>query len=307
MSLTTIIIQQAVIMLFLITIGIVIFKVGLLTKQGSKELSSLVIKVVNPIVILMAYQREMDEKLVKGLLIAFGLSLGAFLITIAIAYILIRKKEGTDFNIDRFSIIYTNCGFMGIPLVNALFGDEGVFYLTAFITLFNILIWTHGLVVISGKGSFKAVIKAFLSPSLIAVAVGIIMFAFQIMLPEILAEGLNFVKELNTPLAMFVAGATIAQTNILKALKKPRIYIITVVKLLVVPIVVLILFSFIPVDDIIKLTVVVAMAAPTATICTLFCLEYDKNSLYAAEIFAVTTLASMITLPLIIMLNDFIG
>ncbi|NLP26513.1 MAG: AEC family transporter, partial [Clostridiales bacterium] len=200
--------------------------------------------------------------------------------------------------------IYSNCGFMGIPLVNALFGSEGVFYLTAFLTVFNLLIWTHGIIQISGVRSLNSLKKALLSPSIISIAIGMIFFLARISLPNIVYQSLDYVAMMNTPLAMLVAGATIAETNVLNAFKNIRIYWITLIKLAIIPLILLAIFRFISVEDTVKLTVITAMSAPTATMCTLFCLRYDKNSKYASEIFAVTTLISTATLPLVIWLAE---
>ena len=135
-----IILNQTIIMLILIITGIICKKTKIISDDGNKELSKLVINVVNPVVILMAYQTEYKAFLVKNLLISFALSLLSYVVFIIIAYILIPSKENRETQIERFSAIYSNCGFMGIPLVDAIFGAEGVFYLTAFITILNLFV-----------------------------------------------------------------------------------------------------------------------------------------------------------------------
>lgn len=300
----SVIFKQEIIMLLLIIVGILCFKIGIITPNGRKDISSLVLSVVNPIVILLAYQKEFEIRLLRGLVASLMLSILSFGVAILISTLLIGRKDGHETDIERFSAIYSNCGFMGIPLVNALFGTEGVFYLTAFLTVFNLLIWTHGIIQISGVRSLNSLKKALLSPSIISIAIGMIFFLARISLPNIVYQSLDYVAMMNTPLAMLVAGATIAETNVLNAFKNIRIYWITLIKLAIVPMVLLVIFKFIFVDDIVKLTVVTAMSAPTATMCTLFCLRYDKNSKYASEIFAVTTLISTATLPLVIWLAE---
>ncbi len=294
------ILNQAVIMLLLIIVGMVCYKTGLISENGSKELSKLVLTVVNPMVILMAYQTDFNKELLSGLLLTFVLSAASFVLAMAVSYLFIRNRKGRETDIERFSSIYSNCAFMGIPLINALMGYEGVFYLTAFITIFNILVWTHGVIQISGVKSLKSITKAVMSPSIFAVLIGIILFVTKIRFPALIAEALDFISSMNTPLAMLVAGATIAQTNMLIALKKPRIYIVSAMRLLVIPLIIAVIFRLIPLNTSAETAVLVAMAAPSAAICTLQCLNYGKNSLYASEIFAVTTLFSAATMPLIV-------
>ena len=266
----SVIFKQEIIMLLLIIVGILCFKIGIITPNGRKDISSLVLSVINPIVILLAYQKEFEIRLLRGLVASLMLSIISFGVAILISTLLIKRKDGHETDIERFSVIYSNCGFMGIPLVNALFGSEGVFYLTAFLTVFNLLIWTHGIIQISGVRSLNSLKKALLSPSIISIAIGMIFFLARISLPNIVYQSLDYVAMMNTPLAMLVAGATIAETNVLNAFKNIRIYWITLIKLAIIPLILLAIFRFISVDDTVKLTVITAMSAPTATMCTLF-------------------------------------
>ncbi|MBE6860252.1 MAG: AEC family transporter [Ruminococcus sp.] len=293
-------------MLILIITGIICKKTKIISDDGNKELSKLVINVVNPVVILMAYQTEYKAFLVKNLLISFALSLLSYVVFIIIAYILIPSKENRETQIERFSAIYSNCGFMGIPLVDAIFGAEGVFYLTAFITVFNLFVWTHGITLISEEKQLKNIVKIFYSPVIISIALGIIMFFFQIKIPENPSKALDFIASLNTPLAMIVSGVTIADTNIIKLLKKYRIYYICFLKLILIPIIVTIIFSLFDLNECVKLTIIIAASAPSAAMCTLQCLKYNKNSLYASEIFAASTIISVFALPFIVKINSML-
>lgn len=299
-----IILNQTLIMLILIIVGIICKKTKIITDDGNKELSKLVLTVVNPIVILMAYQKDYKPQLVKNLLIAFGLSILSYIILIVAAYLLIPQKDGRETQIERFSAIYSNCGFMGIPLVNALFGSEGIFYLTAFLTVFNLVVWTHGIILISGERNLKNIVKVFYSPVIISIVLGIIMFFAQIRLPDIITDSLNFISNLNIPLAMIVSGVTIADTKILKLLKKPGIYYVSFLKLILLPLILIAAFSLFNVNEQVRITVLVAASAPAAAMCTLQCIRYEKNSLYASEIFAASTILSVVTLPIIVHIDN---
>lgn len=302
-----IILQQAFIMLVLILIGAGCFRFRLLSQSTVSEISRLVLTVVNPIVILLAYQRELKTELAVNLGWTFLLSVLSYAAAMLISYLAIPDKEGRETAIERFSCIYSNCGFMGIPLVQAMFGLEGVFYLTAFITIFNILAWTHGVMQISGQHSLHSLKKVLRSPAIIAIALGMFLFFTQLRLPELLTQPLAMVGELNTPLAMFVAGATIAQTNLPAVLKKPRVFYLCALRLLIIPAASLLLFLCTPFDSIIEMTVLAAAAAPSAAMCTMQCINYQKNAAYASEIFAMSTLLSILTMPLCMMLYEWMA
>lgn len=301
MSLTSLVIQQSFIMLLLISTGVLAFKTNIITKNGSREISKLVLDIVNPIIILSSFQKEFNTSLVKNLMISAGLSVLSFIITITLSTLVTRNnKNNPDADIERFSCIYSNCAFMGIPLVNALFGSEGVFYLTAFIAVFNIFVWTHGVMTISGTKNFDSFRKALISPSFIAIFIGLITFIARIELPDILSKTLTYIGDMNTPLAMITAGINISQTNILKAFQKPTIYFTALIRLIIIPLILILIMKPMNINETVTMTVIIAGAAPSAAMCTLLSMQYNKNSLYASEIFAVTTILSTITLPVII-------
>lgn len=298
------VVTQVVVMMLLILLGILCYKIGIVTKQVGKGISSLVLKVVNPVVILVSYQKPFDQAMLAGLGWAFVLSGVCYLLALVLPLVLVRGgRDKGALAVERFSAIYSNCAFMGIPLVQGVFGADGVFYLTAFITLFNIFVWTHGLITMrgTGGGGIRAILPALKTPALIATFVGLVLFLCNLQLPEIPMLVLNDVAALNTPLAMFAAGAVIAQTNLLSAVKNLRVYWICAVRLLIVPAASLLVMRFLPVDPVIAGTCLLAAACPTAATGTLFAIEYGKNSAYASELFAMTTILSMATLPIVML------
>lgn len=293
-----IVLNQVIIMALLIITGVLCFKFKIITAESTKSLSSLVLMVVNPIVIIISYQAPFEIKLVKGLLLSLGFSLISTVIAIVLSHIFIRKK-GEKLSLERFSAIYSNCGFMGIPLVNGVYGAEGVFYLTAFMTVFNILVWTHGVFMMKESFKIKMILQAFKTPAVIATILGFVLFMTKITIPDTLFKTLSFLGDMNTPLAMLAAGATIAQTSILKSLKNPRLYLVSAVKLIAVPAATALIFLILPVDSTVAGAVILASACPAAATGTLFAIRFKKDSFYASELFAVTTLLSIATLPLV--------
>lgn len=287
-------------------IGALSAKTGLISASANKDLSKFVLQVVNPVVIFMSYQTELKAELVKKLLLTFALSALAMAVMLVGAYLFIRPREGSNTEIERFSSIYSNCGFMGIPLVNAMFGMEGVFCLTAFITVFNLTVWTHGVILITGEKDVKSVLKVLRSPTMIAIAVGLLAFFLKIRLPEIPSKALGYISELNTPLAMVVSGVTISQTSFAGIVKKTGVYRVCFSKLILLPFILIVILSLLPIDEQVRMTVLVAAAAPPAAMCTLLCIRSGKDSLYASEIFTAGTILSVITLPIVVKFTEFL-
>jgi len=307
MSLALTAFNQIMIMFFIIIIGAVCFKLNLIDKESNKKLADLVLMLVNPFVIFISYQREFEAELVKGLLISLLLALFTHIFGIVLATILLRKRKNPEkVVLERFAVAYSNCGFIGIPLVNGIFGSEGVFYLTAYMTIFNLTVWTHGVITVSGKSDLKSIVKALLSPSVIATVSGFVLFILRIMLPAPLYDAINYIGGMNTPLAMMVAGATIAQTDIKKLISNWRIYYVAFLKLLLLPVSVIFMLGFLDIPRIVLLTVVLAAACPTAATINLFALRYDKDYKYASEMFAITTILCSLTIPLVMVIANFI-
>lgn len=287
-------------------LGYVCYRVKLIDHQGNKALSNLLLIVINPFLIVNAFQLEYNSSLMKGFLISFLLAMVTHAVGMIIARILIPEKNNRDYNIERFSCIYSNCGFMGIPLISSILGSEGVLYITAYMVAFNLLCWTQGLVLMTGNTSWKQVKKGLTSPVMFGILFGLILFVAQIHLPSVLSDTIEYISAMNTPIGMLVAGIALAETDLVKALKNRCLYLVTVVKLLIIPVIMAVLFAFLPFDRNVMCTILVAAACPAATTGTIFALRYDANYKYASEIFAFSTLISLVTIPLMVSLAELL-
>jgi predicted permease len=324
MTSSAITLNQIVIIFIIITIGIICYKVKLIDEATNSKLSNILLMLVNPVVIFVAYQREFSPRLLKGLLTSLFLSVVTHVVSILIASLLVKKKKRENLKIDgivikkyvvnmdaeveRIHCIYSNVSFMGIPLVNGIFGSEGVFYVTASITIFNIFLWTHGVIMMSGsrEWNFKSMLKKLLSPSIIAIAIGLICFLFQLMVPKVVYQAVSYIANINTPFAMLIAGVTIGRTSIFKLIKKYRIFYVALIKLILIPVLLLFIYSRFAINEMVLITAIIMAAAPSATTGILFAIKYEKDSVLAAEIFTVTTLLSAFTIPFLVKLAGMV-
>lgn len=299
-----IILKQAAIMLLLNLVGIIAYRTKIVDKNGGRQFSSFVLEIVTPVLVVNAYSEvEYEFRLVMNMLWTFLIAAISYVVAITAAYLLIRRKAGRETEIERFSVIYSNCGFMGIPLASALLGNEGVFYATAFLTIFFCFAWTHGIMLLTGQHDRRALLKKFCSPTMIGIAIGLVLFFCRIQLPGILQTTFDYVAGLNTPMAMVASGISVAQANLLQAVRTPRVYYVSAVKLLGIPLLLTLLFlplSFIPME--VRTVVLVLMAAPSAAMCTLQCQKHSMNDVYASDIFAMTTILSMAAMPAVVKL-----
>ncbi len=293
-----IVIKKIIEMFIILLVGALIYKVRIIDDVSTKHLSNVLLMLVSPLLIIQSYQINFNKELLYGLLWALLASFLTFLFMIIVSEVLFHGDRNRS-SVEKIAVSYSNSGFIGIPLISGVLGDKGVFYMTAYITVFNVLLWTHGVVLMGDSKELKGAWKNFLSPAIIAVIVGIILFLFQLRLPQFIENPLEMIASMNTPLGMIVAGANLAQGNILKSLKNKRLYYLSFIKLIVYPLAGLAILWLLPLDFEVAFTVFIAVACPAGASVIMFAQRYDRDAYYASEIFVITTLLSAVTLPLL--------
>lgn len=293
-------------MLIIMMTGYAAYKLKVVNQEGNKAASNLLLMIVNPCLIITIYQTNYDTRLVKGLLIAFAAACMSHVIAIGMAKLLVPSKNNPDYTLDRFGSIYSNCGFIGIPLIHSVLGSDGVFYLTAYMTVFNLISWTHGLSLIEGRCTIKQLREGLLSPMVIATLLGALLYFVQLKIPAVLLASMNYIADMNTPLAMMVAGFSVAQTDLKCIFTNIHIYWVSLLKLLVMPLLVTLFLFAAGIKHDVAYTTLIAAACPTATSVTMMSIRYNKNYKYASEIFSFTTILSMISIPIVTFLAGFL-
>lgn len=287
-------------MFIILLVGAGAYKAGIADEETGSRLTRILLNIISPCVILLSYQIDFDKERLYGLAVTAILSLASFVIAIAVSKIAVSKKTGPDMAVERMSIVYSNCGFIGIPLIDGILGGEGVFYMTAYLTVFNLFVWSHGIMLMSGKSeSVKKTARSLINPSNAAIILGVFLFLTGIKLPEIIREPVGLIGGMNTPAAMLISGINLAQSDFLGELKNKRTYIVSLSKLIVVPGLTLLLLMAAGADRSISITILTAAACPSGAMGTMFALQYKKNSQYASNLLTITTALSLITIPAI--------
>ena len=293
--------EQLVKMFFILLLAFLCYRIGLVNQEGNKSISNLLLMIVNPVLIITVYQTEYDPGLVQGLLLSFLAAALTHVLGIVVSTVFIRSGSGADYSIERFSAMYSNCGFIGIPLIGSVLGDTGVFYLSAYMTMFNLFTWTHGVILMEKKCSLKNLVHGLLSPMFIATLAAIALFFLRIEIPSVLLDSMDYIADMNTPLAMMVAGFSVAQADILKMCRNLRLYYVSTVKLVLFPLCTIPLFLVLRLPQEVSMTILIAAACPTATTGTMMAIRYRQNYTYASEIFALSTVLSVATMPVVVL------
>ena len=297
------IIRQMGIMYILMFIGFIVYRKKIIDEKGSRQMANLHVWVINPLVMLISYQMEFSMEKLKQLGISFALSLVSMIIGIIIAEI-IFKDNG---NIDKLAVSFANGGFIGIPLVTNILGAENVFFLSAYFVCFWVLNYTYGIYRISEDKSLVSLKKILGNPGIIAIIVGFLIFISPVKLPKIVYDAFNFIGNTNTPIAMIVLGTYIAESGLTTLFTNKRTYFICFIKLIVIPLIMVGIYKLLPssLNDI-KKVLLIAMSAPVAVTVSMFSQIYGKDYKYAAQLVGLSTLLSLVTIPLIMHIADIV-
>ena len=302
------ILNTAVGMILLMAIGFLCSKVGIIDQGTEKKLTALLLKVVQPVYIFVAYQRAFDRELLRDFMICMAMAAAAFLVMILIPYLFFRRGS-RDREVGLLITAFPNVGFYGIPLISGIYGAEGVFFLTTMITMFNVMLWTYGVILMSGqRDTLKNTMKRLISPSLIAIVVGLTCFWLELRLPETLVSPLRKLGDMNSPLAMLISGAVVARANFKQGMRDPMVYKISFLRTILLPAAVALALFWLPVNPLLISIVVLASGFPVGSAPLMFCVQYDKNSVLAGECVALTSVLCCATAPLVyLFLNLLMG
>ncbi len=291
---------QVAVLFILISIGFICSKKNIFDEHTIKHLTNFILYFVTPTVVINSFNRDYDPLLVKKLLISVGCGALLHFLSIVLSFILIHDKDKAKQAVLRYGIIFSNCGYMALPLQNALLGTEGIFLGTAYIAVFNLLTWTFGLVLMSGDVKEISIKKVFINPGIIGIVTGLIIFLTPIKLPVIIASPIQHLANLNTPLPMFVIGYYLAQITTLAVLKDFKLVLGIFIRLVLCPLAALGILYFMGIRDNILPAMVIAVSAPSAANTTMFAAKYEKDTQTAVTMVAIGTLFSILTMPLVV-------
>ena len=296
--------KQILEMFLLAGIGYLLFKAGKISGEGSRTLGNILIYVSLPAVIINGFLVERTPEHVSGILLSMAGALALILVSVLISHFIFRNNP-----IGAFAAAFSNPGFFGIPLVIASLGREYVFYAACFIAFLNIGQWTYGVSRLTGQPlrqgfALKKLVRA---PFVIAITVGLVLFATQLPLPGILKDGLSAAAGLNTPLAMFTVGIYLAQTDLKKMLKDRSLYAVSAVRLLLIPLAALGILSLFPANlNGMKTVLLIAAACPVGSNVAVYAQLHGKDYPYAVETVVISTAFSLATIPLTVWVSSVI-
>ena len=296
---------EVMVVLFIIVIlGYVACKLGYMGDKFDKKLSSIVVDITCPLLVLSSVMGDElpDRTLILPLL---GVGFLTYILLLIFGFWVPRliTKNHDDQGMIGFALMFANVGFIGYPIVSSIFGPHAVFYAALLNMPNTFFIFTAGVMLIKGEYSLKQFNpKVLVSPAMLGAFLAAIIVALGIHTPDIIARPVTMVGNITVPAALMIIGSSMAKLPIREIIGSTKVYITALLRLTVVPLSMYFLFKVCGVSDQVNNINTVVIAMPVASFGTMFCLKYGRNPSLITETTFITTLGSIITIPLITLL-----
>ena len=295
------VLTQLISLFLMMFMGFLAAKGGLITPEFRKKLSALTLATAAPCTILSSGLHS--DMAGPGILGALGVAAGFFVVMIALAALFARlmRSRPAEAGLDQLMLIFTNVGFMGIPVVESVYGATGVAMVAMFILCFNLIFFSYGVMLISG--SMRIDLRSLKNPCIFA-ALGSLFFSLTgLSLPAPLEITLSSVGAINTPMSMLIIGASICHSDLREAVTSPRLYKVSFVRMLIMPLCILLIMKLLtgvlPISAMLAGVAVLMAAMPVAGNCAMLSDMYTPEDSTASQAVIVSTLMSAATLPLL--------
>lgn len=300
-------INEVIILSLVMASGVFARKKNIITEKGSEDLSNLLINITLPALLLTSFNYNYSLKMFVE---AKHIFVYSFIVNIVILLSSRFMTPGCDEDssrVIRFAAIFSNSGFMGYPVLEGLFGKTGIFYGAIFNIPFNVILFSLGIMIYTDKRDLRAMKGVVFNPVIIATIIGFIMFLFSIKLPPVLNRAIVSIGSMTTPLSMIIVGSMLAEMKLKEIFSGSIVYYICFLRLIIAPILSFVILKLIGADNLMLQIIVVIEAMPVAVLSPIFAQKYGSNEKLASKSVFITTIVSMITIPLIVILLQYLN
>ena len=296
--------QVMVILFTIVVLGYVLCKLGYMGDKFDKKLSSIVVDITCPLLVLSSVMGDEmpDRSLILPLV---GVGFLTYILLLVFGFWVPRfiSKNHDDQGMIGFSLMFANVGFIGYPIVASIFGPKAVFYAALLNVPNTFFIFTAGVMLVKGEYSIRQFNpKVLLSPALIGAFIAALLVAFGVHTPEMIARPITMVGNITVPAALMIIGSSMARLPLREIIGSGKVYATSFLRLVIVPLSVYFLFHLCGVNTLINNINTVVIAMPVASFGTMFCMKYGRNPSLMTEATFITTLFSIVTIPLITLL-----
>lgn len=298
--------MQMIQLFLVISIGYILSKIKILDVDFNKKLTTLLLSVTTPALIVSSVLTTTDYLPIKDILFVFLVGIIIYIALPIIGFIIVKimRVPMPQQGLYIFMTVFSNIGFMGFPVMKAIFGNDAIFYTAIFNMIFNLLVFTVGTGIMGYGTDRKTKInpKDLLSPGVVASLIALLIYFVQLKFPDVIVSTVTMIGDITTPMAMLIIGSTLANIPIKEVFGELRLYPYTLIKQVILPILAYPILSLFIKDSLILGVTLIMISMPVANTAVLFATEYDGDVSLAAKSVFMTTLLSIITIPLIVAL-----
>lgn len=298
---------QVLILYVIAAIGFVTDKTGIFKKADGKRLIDLLFNVILPIAIIHTFMTmEYSAEHVKGIFIAFACAFATHIFGALVSMLTFRKRSLKERGLYHYAMILSNAAFLALPLAKSVIGEEGIFYCSVYVAVFNMVAFTLGVYQISGREAKLNLKKLIFNPGSMSVIIGLPLFFLQPDIPYFIEYPMELVGSCNSPLAMIVFGTFLADSNFKNMFAKKEIYFVSFIRLILIPLCMLAVFYICGVRGQLLVAMLISAAAPTATNTAMYAAKYDNDTALGSELVAQSSILSIATMPVVVALASVI-
>ncbi len=283
----------------MMAVGFAFSKLGFLDAAARSQISRLLLMVVAPCVMVGTLQVDFTPELLRSIGVVLLAMTGSYALMGVIVHFLYPRQRPETRACLRFGTVFGNIGFMGLPLVTSVLGEEAAVFCAIALIAFNALTWTYGVALMGARMSLR---RAVLNPGVLGGLLALALFLLRIRLPGPVLSAVDYFGDLNTPLAMVVIGSQMAEANLPRTFRQRRLYGVCVWKLAVFPLLTMLVLLPFHLDRTMYLTLVILAGCPTAGATSMYAEMFERDTASAAQLVTLSTLLSILTLPVVALL-----
>ncbi|SHH78542.1 hypothetical protein SAMN02745135_02118 [Caloranaerobacter azorensis DSM 13643] len=302
------VLNQVLVLFILLMLGFILKKINIITDELGKGLSTLIIYVTLPALIITSMNYKFSRDILSNSirLIIIGIIVYIFMIVVGIIFVKLLNIQEPQKGIYLFLTIFPNVGFMGYPVVEVAFGKIGVFYAAIYNLIFNVLIWTLGVILVNPEHKKKINLKSLINPGTVSIVLGFILFIFSIKLPKPIYISLHKLGASTTPMAMLVVGSLLGDAKFKEIFGNIKLFIVALLRLIIIPLSVLFVLIRLNLSPIVAGIPVIISSMPAAANAAIFARRFDSDYRLASQGVFLTTLISILTIPFILFILNMI-
>ncbi|HJI34081.1 MAG TPA: AEC family transporter [Coprobacillaceae bacterium] len=295
---------QTMLKLFLLLVlGFVLFKCHIFDEYTNKKISALIVNVASPMLIISSIAGvEENDKSIVFLMIGAGILMYIGFIILGKIINRIFPFPKKDWPVYECMVVFANTGFMGYPVLLDVFGQEAVFYASLIHMAFNFFVYTYAILCLtkSDDSEFKLNFKQLLTPGIVLIFIGILIYLFDMQLPSVLMDTINSIGSLTAPLSMMMIGSSLAVYPIKDSFTDWRSYVFAFVRLIIVPFMTMIVCRLLHINPYYANITIITNAMPVGSMVLMLATQYNANVKIVTKNIVVSTLLSVITIPIVV-------